>query len=168
MKALLCSAILACSATGLRAQDATGVVTDSAPRPRATYYRDPHKARILGSVFPGAGHVYAGEYLRGYLNYLGTIGGIGGGIMMYTIDRCTFSFLSANSCDPGPQWPHRTLGIAIIGTGIWTWISSARDAAHAAERANERHQERNLLVNPLIETRSQPDAELRAGLNVSW
>lgn len=70
--------------------------------------------------------------------------------------------------DPGPQWPHKALGIAMIGTGIWTWISSARDAARAAERANVRHQKHTLSVKPLIESRNQPDAQWRAGLNVSW
>jgi hypothetical protein len=168
MKSLLCVLLVATINTGMLAQDTTGVNEAFASPPTVKLYRDPHKARVLGTIFPGAGHIYAGEYLRGYGYYLGTVGGVGMGVMVFIVDRCTFSFLNATSCDPGPQWPHQALGIAMVGAGLWSWISSARDAAHAAERANASHEHRKLSVKPLIEPASEPNARLHAGLKVAW
>jgi hypothetical protein len=164
MKYLFYLLLVACLNTTLLAQDTTEVAPQQTPKP----YRDPHKARILGSVFPGAGHIYAGEYLRGYGYYVATVGEVGSGVLVFMVDRCTFSFLSATSCDPGPQWPHRALGIAMVGAGIWSWVSSARDAPRAAERANARHEARRLQVKPFIEPVREPNAEFHTGLNVSW
>ncbi len=154
--------------TPVLAQDTTVVNEAVASPPTVKPYRDPHKARVLGTIFPGAGHIYSGEYLRGYGYYLATVGGVGMGVMVFIVDRCTFSFLSATSCDPGPQWPHQALGVAMVGAGFWSWISSAREAAHAAERANARHEARKLSVKPLIEPANEPNARLHAGLKVSW
>jgi len=164
MKYLFYLFVVACLNTSLLAQD----TTVAAPQQTLKPYRDPHKARIFGSLFPGAGHIYAGEYLRGYGYYLATIGGVGSGVMIFMIDKCTFSFLSAASCDPGPQWPHQALGIAMVGAGIWSWVSSARDASRAAERANTRHEARRLVVKPFIEPVTEPKAKFHAGLNLSW
>jgi len=167
MKPLLCLILLAGLSVPVLAQD-TSAVTDTARPSSQPLYRDPHKARILGSVFPGAGHFYAGEYLRGYGYYLLTVDAAGAGVLTFIMDRCTFSFLSTKSCDPGPQWPHQAAGIALIGVSIWTWVASARDAGHAAERANERHERRALRVKPLLEPANRPDAQLNAGLSVGW
>ena len=164
MKYLLCLLVVSCLNTTLLAQDTTVDVPRQTPKP----YRDPHKAQIFGSLFPGAGHIYAGEYLRGYGYYLGTVGGVGSGVLVFMVDRCTFSFLSTTSCDPGPQWPHRALGIALVGAGIWNWVSSARDAPRAAERANARHEARRLQVKPFIEPVDEPNATLHTGINVGW
>jgi hypothetical protein len=133
--------LVVCLNTSLEAQDTTVAAPQQALKP----YRNPHKARILGSLFPGAGHFYAGEYLLGYGYYVATVGGTSSGVMVF-MDRCAFSYLTATSCHPGPQWQHRALGIAMVGAGIWTWVSSARDASRAAERANARHEARKLLV----------------------
>ena len=164
MKYFLYLLLVACLNTTLLAQDTTVAAPGQALEP----YRDPHKARILGSLFPGAGHIYAGEYLRGYGYYVATVGEVGFGVMVFIVDRCTFSFLSATSCDAGPQWPHQALGIAMVGAGIWTWVSSARDAPRAAERANTRHEARTLLVRPIIGPGNQPTASLHAGLSLTW
>jgi hypothetical protein len=164
MKYLVNLLLAACLTTSLLAQDTT--VAESGQT--LTQYRDPHKARILGSIFPGAGHVYAGEYLRGYGYYLATVGAVGTGVMVFIIDRCTFSFLSATSCDPGPQWPHQVLGIAMVGAGVWSWVSSARDAPRAAQRANTRHEARTILVKPIIGPGNESHAGFQAGLQLRW
>ena len=166
MKPLLYLALLATFNARLLAQDTTAVNEIAASR--APLYRDPHKARILGSVFPGAGHIYAGEYLRGYGYYLATVSGVGLGAMTFVLDRCTFSFLSAESCDPGPQWPHQALGIAMVGAAVWTWVSSARDAAHAAERANAHHNAENQRLKPILEPGNSTSGGVNAGLRFSF
>ena len=98
MKYLFYLLLFACLNTALLAQDTTLAAPGQTLKP----YRDPHKARILGSLIPGAGHIYAGEYLHGYGYYLATVGEVGTGVMVFIIDRCTFSSLSATSCDAGP------------------------------------------------------------------
>ena len=45
-------------------------------------YRSPSTARFLGTVFPGGGHIYAGEYANGARYYYGTVCGIGGGALL--------------------------------------------------------------------------------------
>ena len=167
MKPLVVVVLIVSFNATLLAQDTT-VTKDSASGSTIKLYRDPHKARIFGSLFPGAGHIYAGEYLRGYGYYVATVGTVGMGVMAFILDRCTFSFLNATSCDPGPHWPHQMLGIAVVGGGLWIWISSARDASQAAQRANTRHERRALSVKPLIEAVNDPNARLHAGLNLSW
>ena len=164
MKYLFYLFLVACLNTSLLAQDTLVAAPGQTLKP----YRDPHKARILGSLVPGAGHIYAGEYLHGYGYYLATVGEVGTGVMVFIIDRCTFSFLSATSCNAGPQWPHQALGIAMVGAGIWSWVSSARDAPRAAQRANTRHEARTFLVKPIIGPGNEPNARLHAGLNLSW
>jgi hypothetical protein len=151
----------------LSGQDTTRVAPDSAAHPTALY-RDPHRALILGSVIPGAGHIYAGEYLRGILNYEFTVMSIGVGAMVFIVDKCTFSFLSATRCDPGPQWPHQVLGVAVVGVGIWNWVSSARDAARAAERANLRHTSKIPKAAPIIQAPTNARSGWRVGAEIRW
>ena len=71
---------------------------------RQSLYRDPLTARQLSFV-PGLGHVYAGEYLRGYATWVGTIGGLIMGPTIFQLDNCTFQFLSA--CERKPTWPYQ-------------------------------------------------------------
>jgi hypothetical protein len=162
MRALAGLLLVSIWASPLTAQDTTSVTVDSAARPVEPLYRNPKRALILGSVIPGAGHIYAGEYWQGFLRYEGTVGGIGGGALMFLVNRCSFSFLSTTRCDPGPQWPHQVLGVALVGMGIWEWISSARDASHAAERANDRHRRKTRRSAPIIE----PPADSHSGWRV--
>jgi hypothetical protein len=134
----------------LRAQDTTRAAADSVVRQETPLFRNPKRALILGSVIPGAGHIYSGEYLRGFWNYETTVGLIAGGVMVFYFDICAFNFLDP-TCKPGPRWPYQMLGVASVGMGIWAWISSARDAPHAAERANERHRRKTSPPAPIIE-----------------
>ncbi len=164
MKLVTACLIAAAYGLPLGAQDLSGVVIDSVT---SHQYRSPQKARVLGSLFPGAGHIYAGEYARGYLIYLSTVAGIGGGMMIYIMDDCTFSWLSAERCNPGPQWPHQVLGIAAIGAGLWGWIAGARDAPRAAERANECHR-RKASVSPILQPVLMPEIGARAGFVLRW
>jgi hypothetical protein len=167
MRVALITLLTAASVGSLEAQDTTGVFQDSASVETPRLYRDPHRARVLGTILPGAGHIYAGEYLRGYATWVGTIAGIGTGPLVYTLDRCAFAFLNGSRCDPGPKWPSRVLGVFMVGSGIWTWISSARDAPRAAERANERHQSRKFKLTPLLSP-SALDLRLRTGIEIHW
>jgi hypothetical protein len=140
--------------------------------PRATardsLFRDPVVARVLGTLVPGAGHIYATEYRRGAQLYFGTVSMIGLGALVYIIDDCTFSFLDLKPCHAGPQWPHRTLGVITMGVGAGTWVYSSIDAPRAARRANERHQSRHAFVSPVLEPRRGAKGGLNVGVALEW
>ena len=166
MKALLSILIATVWVSPLIAQDTTRVIDDSALIPAIRHYRDPHLALILGSLIPGAGHIYAGEYLRGAENYAGTLGVIGMGAIVFSLDNCGLDFLS--DCKPRSNVLNRIVGGVGIGAGILTWISSARDAARAAERTNERHRRNASRPMPLIEAPAGSHGEWRAGVTIPW
>jgi hypothetical protein len=171
MKALIGILIVAACITPLHAQDtATAVkpMTDSVKPPESHPYRNPRRALILGSLIPGAGHIYAGEYWHGVVNYEGTVATIGMGIMTFIVNKCTFSFLSASDCNPGPEWPHQALGVGLVGLGLRQWILSARDAARAAERANERHRRNMAQARPIIGPAGGPHGGWHAGIEIPW
>jgi hypothetical protein len=152
----------------LRAQDTASAIPDSTNVRAEKPYRSPHRALVFGSLIPGAGHIYAGEYLRGIGTYEVTVGAIGLGTMVFLVNKCTFTFLSGSTCKSGPEWPHQALGIAVVGIGIWGWISSARDAPRAAERANARHAARSSGVTPFIAPFSGPANATQVGVSVQW
>jgi hypothetical protein len=152
----------------LAAQDTTRATPDSTISKSPGLYRNPHRARVFGTLIPGAGHIYAGEYLRGILAYEGTVGGIGSGVLIFMVNKCTFAFFSPTTCNPGREWPHQALGIAIVGMGIWEWVSSARDAPHAAERANARHTARSSAVAPFIAPFAGPANVSEIGVSLHW
>jgi TM2 domain-containing membrane protein YozV len=154
------------SVTSLEAQDSTQVLQDSASTVTPKSYRDPHLARVLGIILPGAGHFYAGEYLRGYSTWVVTVVGIGAGPLIYDMDSCSLALF--RECKPGAKWPYQLAGALMVGSGVWRWISTAIDAPHAAERANERHRSRSLKVSPLIKPSVEPDAEFGAGIAIRW
>lgn len=160
--------ISAWAAAPLRAQDTTTVRPDSTIHRATPLYRNPNRALILGSLIPGAGHIYSGEYWRGFWTYEATVGGIGGGILTFLLNRCTFTFLSTTRCDPGPEWPHEVLGVAMVGIGIWDWISSARDAPHAAERANARHLRHRSTTKPIIQAPVDSHSGWRVGTEIHF
>lgn len=150
-------------AVRLMAQDSTrAAVPDSSAI--VSQFRDPTKAAIFGTLFPGAGHVYSTEYLRGLNIYLGTAGSIGMGALVYEMDSCVFAFFNT-TCNPGPEWPHRTLGIILIGVGVATWAGGAIDAPRAARRANQEHR-RSAQIRPLIDLHDSNRIDL--GVGVSW
>jgi hypothetical protein len=152
----------------LGAQDAAPSTLDSTKSRAGGPYRNPHRALVLGTLIPGAGHIYAGEYLRGFFTYEATIGAIGGGTLVFLVNKCTFTFLNMTTCKPGPEWPHQLLGMTMVGMGIWEWISSARDAPHAAERANVRHDARSSAVTPFIAPFSGPANTSQLGVSLHW
>ena len=88
--------------------------------------------------------------------------------MTFIVDKCMLSFLSTTRCDSGPQWPHQALGVTVVGIGIWEWVSSARDAAHAAERANEKHRRKMAKTKPIIEAPAGSHGNWRAGVAIPW
>jgi hypothetical protein len=151
----------------LSARDSTRLPAEPTIVAKTHPYRSPRRALILGSIIPGAGHIYAGEYWHGVVNYETTVAGIGGGLLMFMIDACTFNFMDS-SCDPGPQWPHRVLGVTMVGLGFWRWISSARDAPLAAERANEKHRRITAKATPIIEAPVGSGRDWRAGVAIQW
>jgi hypothetical protein len=166
MKALVVVLIAAAWTSPLTAQDSTRAAADSAVAPQTHLYRSPRRALILGSLIPGAGHIYAGEYWHGVVNYETTVAGIGGGLLTFMIDRCSFNL--DPECDPGPQWPHQVLGVTVVGLGLWQWISSARDAPRAAERANARHRRKTAKAKPIIEAPVGSRGEWRVGVAIPW
>jgi hypothetical protein len=150
----------------LHAQFPANNSVDSPVPPVEQPYKSPHRALILGTIIPGAGHIYAGEYLKGFLTYEGTVSTIGMGVMTYIIDDCTFAFTT--SCKAGPQWPHQALGIAVVGIGLRMWLSSARDASLAAERANERHRRKWATFGPIVDPFAGPSNASQIGVSVEW
>ena len=155
-------AIASLIAGPLLAQDTTQVLA----HPNA--WRDPTVATVLGTIVPGAGHVYSTEFLRGAGIFAATGTLIGFGTMVYAVDRCTFAFLNPEPCDPGPQWPHRTLGTALIAGGVAAWIVGAIDAPRAARRANARHGWRLARWTPLVVPRVAGKGAVDLGVSVSW
>lgn len=152
----------------LGAQDIGRGTLDSTASAAVGSYRNPHRALVLGTLIPGAGHIYAGEYVRGFFTYESTIGAIGAGTLTFLVDKCTFTFLSTTTCKPGPEWPHQVLGITMVGMGIWEWISSARDAPRAAERANAQHDARSHAVTPFIAPFSGLANASELGVSLHW
>lgn len=166
MKALVCILIATSWISPLGAQDSTRATADSALTPASPLYRDPHRALILGSLIPGAGHIYAGEYWKGIGNYLGTVSVIGLGGIVFVLDNCGLAILS--DCKPRSHFANRILGGAVIGTGIMAWISAARDAPRAAERANTKHRCRAAEARPIIEAPVGSHGNWRAGVAIPW
>lgn len=135
-------AITVGTVTTASAQDSTAsnamrtAGSDSAQH--STGLRSPATAAILGTVIPGAGLAYAGQWRQGVGTYLGSVGGIGLGGMLLFLDRCTFTFLSGRSCNPVRVWPQHALGVAVIGVGLGTWAYGAVNAARIVTRNNAR------------------------------
>jgi hypothetical protein len=147
----------------LTAQDSTSASPVRSSATESTF-RDPTTAAVLGTMFPGAGHVYSTEYVRGIQIYLGTDASIGGGVLVYVLDKCGFASFDT-TCNPGPQWPHRTVGVLMIGAGIAIWAYGAIDAPRAARRANEMHR-RKAQIRPHLEPGLSNGIDL--GVAVSW
>jgi hypothetical protein len=166
MKSVVLFLIAAVLTSPLGAQDSARTIVDSAGSTATHLYRSPRRALILGSLIPGAGHIYSGEYFKGVSNSVGTIFTIGGGALVYSLDDCAFALF--RTCKPGPDWPSHILGAVSIGVGVWTWISSARDAPRAAERANAEHSRRAAAVKPIIDAPVGPHGDWRVGVEIPW
>lgn len=162
MNKLLTLALCVSISTPGIAQDSTHVTTDSTSKP--ALYRDPHKARVLGAIFPGAGYVYAGDYLKGYTTWLATVSGIEMGPAVFQMNSCTLAILSV--CKPGPQWPFQVVGALMLIAGVYSWAHGAYDAGRVAERANLRHQ--LIGIRPTAGVMAGSTPRLGAGLNVDF
>lgn len=150
------------------AQNSDSSARDSVAPVQERPYRSPQLAAKLGLI-PGWGHVYAGEYFRGYAAWLGTIGGVGWGAVIFQSNDCTFlNFAIFSTCHPGATWPYKLVGATMVGMGLWTWFSSARDAPHAAERANLRHARNSVRLSPVLGPSVTLDHRWQTGLAVNW
>lgn len=125
--------------------------------PRSGYTRDPATATALAVIIPGAGYVYAGEWMKAPPTYLLTVGTAGAGIMGWIYDRCTVAWMKGLAgsigaiigdstvpapprCDPGSTTRRHLVagslilgGVALYGFQIW-------DAHRAVARQRARHE----------------------------
>lgn len=167
MRLVVTLSLVSLSAATLTAQDTTSrPVADSASASSVAPYRDPRRARILGTIIPGAGQFYAGEHLRGYLTFVATGSTLAWGPLIFSMDGCTLAFLRA--CNPNPKWPYKVVGAFLVGAAAWNWFSTARDAPHAAERANARHRAKTRTLAPLIEPSPMAPGQWNTGVTVRW
>ena len=167
MRLIVTLSLVSLSAATLAAQDTTSrPVADSASGASVAPYRDPHSARILGTIIPGAGQFYAGDYLNGSLTFFATSSTFVMGPLIYSMDGCTFALF--RECNPNPKWPYKAVGSFLVGAALWKWFSTARDAPHAAERANARHRAQTATFAPLIEPSSTVTGQWKTGITVRW
>jgi hypothetical protein len=157
--------LLILASTTAGAQDSTVGRFD--PLPSARPYRDPHKARVIATILPGAGYVYTGEYFRGYATWVVTASSFIYAPYLYEYGSCGFA--SIDKCMHGAlRWESRAMGVISAGTGLWTWIKSVRDAPLSAERTNERHRRRELKAYPTLDLNGQSGNRVGAGVSVRW
>jgi hypothetical protein len=138
-------------ASALRAQDTARVASAGDKSPIA--------ARVIGVIL-GAGHVYAGEPLRG-LAYLGGTAGIIVIGSMVLVAECIGSF--GESCEDSST-PDVVTAAAL---GFWGW--TIYDAGRAAHRTNAKRRLRvSLIVAPARSTltRGGEGRALKLGLSV--
>lgn len=110
---------------------------NEAPAPVPLPDRSPTTAAWLGALVPGAGHVYAGENLRGTGLFFAAAGGIAEGIYLYNTDPCTYSPLL--TCDTASDRRGRHfVGVEVMAAGGIAWVISAIDAPRAVRRRLER------------------------------
>jgi hypothetical protein len=147
----------------LGAQDSTPTRADSVVPAPTHLYRNPRAALILGSLIPGAGHIYAGEYWRGIANYEGTVASTGGGVVLILASNLCFE-----RCNRGVQVLGDALGVVVVGAGIWHWVSTARDAPRAAERANAKHSRKAAPFKPIIDAPAGATRDWHVGVEIPW
>ena len=166
MKPLVLLLLIATAlASPLAAQDTTRATADSSLQTTTHLYRNPRLARILGSVIPGAGHIYAGEYWRGVVNYEGVVATIGMGAMGFAVSGLCPGW---TPCSPAHQILVDVMSGAIVGVGVWRWMSTARDAAHAAERANVKHSRKAATLKPIIGAPVGTHGDWNLGVEIPW
>jgi hypothetical protein len=156
--------LLALETAPISAQDSLSIDSTGTER----LHRDPRTAQVLGIVLPGWGHLYAGEYVRWYFTQVGVVGGLAMGAILLESEGCAFAPFAASSCSDGRRRSHKIVGAAMLGMAAWAWISSARDAPRAAERANDRHSRKRKRVSIVVEPGLVGPAEVNAGVTVRW
>ena len=157
--------LLSIAAASAGAQDSTRVI--STPDSLASWYRDPQTAQVLGSFIPGAGHLYAGETLRG-LGFAGaTLISIAAGIVLLNDGGCHYLTLDSNYCSSHVSTANRANGITQLAVGVAGWVISAIDAPHAAQRVNARARQR-VSVAPFARDDGVRHAALGVAVTVGW
>ena len=162
MKNTFAIALLVICASVATAQDSPPGTNDALAAEQP--YRDPHRARVLATILPGAGYAYTGEYLRGYATWVVTATGFMIGPMLIG-ESCS---LLSWTCGRQERLANTLSGSLLILTSASAWISSIRDAPKSAERANERHRRRELIFHPRIGITSGAERPLHAGFAVDW
>lgn len=113
--------VLAALAALLASLAATPAAAQPSSARRAA--RDPSQARALSMIFPGLGHLYAGDRARGAA--LAGVGAAGLGVL-------------AADCAPRDCAvpPATGLGVAALAAYAAAWVYGVRDADDAARRHN--------------------------------
>ena len=137
------------------------------PDSLASWYHDPHTAQLLGSFIPGAGHMYAGEKLRGAGFAGAALVGIVGGIITFNASGCRFLAVDVGSCSSKVPSQNRVYGITQLATGVAAWVFGAIDAPRAAQRANEQARNR-VSVSPFVREDLVRHAALGVAVSVGW
>jgi hypothetical protein len=107
-----------------------------------TGWKDEHRARVLGTLVPGLGHVYAEEFSHGRDVFALSVTGLLG---------ATLAALLAPEAENKASNTAFGVGFAAIGIGAWVW--SAVDAPRAARRTNaKRILHRGVGVSPWVGT----------------
>ena len=133
----------------------------------ASWYRDPRTAQTLGIFIPGAGHIYAGEKLRGFGLGGAAVVGIASGIVFLEHRDCRLVAIDVESCDEAATTVNRINGITQLAVGVAAWVIAAIDAPRAAERANAQAQRRVSLV-PVLRQDVVRHAALGVAVTVGW
>lgn len=129
-------------------------------------YRNPATAQMLGGFIPGAGHIYAGERLRGFGIMVVALSGIATGIASLN-DPCQVSLFQPDSCDLNASAGSRALSITQIAVGVGCWVIGAIDAPRAAERENGRLRAARVSIMP-ASGRAGGLAGIDARLTIPW
>lgn len=124
-------------------------------------YRSPATARVLGTLLPGAGHIYAGEYAKGVRSYYGTVGGIGGGALAFVVGG-----MAAEDHETG--WPLQVAGVLLVGAGVGVWVRSSLDAPRAAARANTKHRQIATHMSLILRGGAEGGQRRNVGVAVAW
>lgn len=153
------------AATPSGAQDSTR--TPGLPDSLASWYRDPQTAQILGSFIPGAGHMYAGEKLRGLGLGGAALIGIVSGIVFLNERECRLVSFGVESCGPDASSVNKVSGVTNLVVGVAAWVFGAMDAPRAARRSNERARQR-VSVAPFVQNDVVRHAALGVAVSVGW
>ena len=158
-------AVLSTIAAPADAQDSTAVIVT--PDSLAAWYRDPHTAQTLGSFIPGAGHLYAGETLRGLGLGAAAVFGIASGIVYLNRHECRFVTFDVRDCNTAVSTTDQINGVTQIAVGVAAWVFGAIDAPRAAHRANEKAR-RGVAIAPFLRDDLVRQPALGVAVQVGW
>ncbi|HET7459291.1 MAG TPA: hypothetical protein VFJ74_16695, partial [Gemmatimonadaceae bacterium] len=142
----LCVAALAVPTRPARSQARVTTSADSSAlrgaSPRQFRQKDPRVALLLGTLYPGAGHHYAGEHVRAVLYSAAALTPILVGVANeLTVNwkgmSCAFSPNCTFASDREIRRARVERNLALVA-GVSVWAVSAWDAPRAARRTNER------------------------------